>query len=170
MHIRAATVEDAAAVANVHVASWRESYSGLLPADILGNLSIERRQRWWEQILADEAAGEQLLVCEVDEEIVGFCSYGATRDDDANKTVGEIYALYVRSAHWDKGYGYALIKEALIQLKAAGFHSVTLWVLDGNGRAERFYEQVGFRGERKFRLEKLGKKTIREYRYRYNFS
>jgi len=42
--IRPATPEDARAIAEVHVASWRYAYRGLLPDDVLDRLSVEERE------------------------------------------------------------------------------------------------------------------------------
>lgn len=170
MHIRLATIEDAAAIAQVHVASWQEAYRGLLPATLLDSLSIERRQNWWEKSLADENSEATTLVCEVEDKIIGFCGFGPSRDADADNTVGEIYALYVRATHWNQGYGYALLSQALEMLKTAGFHRATLWLLEGNNRTKKFYERVGFIGDRTSKLEKLGKTTIRERRFNYTFA
>lgn len=39
MHIRKAAVEDAAAIAKVHVDSWRTTYKGIMPSDYLNSLS-----------------------------------------------------------------------------------------------------------------------------------
>ena len=36
--IRSATLEDAETIAQIHVASWRESYAALMPAETLQNL------------------------------------------------------------------------------------------------------------------------------------
>lgn len=46
--VRHATANDAAAIAQVHVASWQAAYRGLLPEALLVSLSVERRQRHWE--------------------------------------------------------------------------------------------------------------------------
>jgi hypothetical protein len=45
--IRDARVEDARGVAAVHISSWQEAYRGLLPADVLSGLSVDRREQDW---------------------------------------------------------------------------------------------------------------------------
>jgi hypothetical protein len=42
--IRQAILEDAEAIAKVHVASWQAAYKGLMPAEFLASLSVERRK------------------------------------------------------------------------------------------------------------------------------
>ena len=39
--VRDATVDDARAIAEVHVASWRWAYRGQLPDDLLDGLSVD---------------------------------------------------------------------------------------------------------------------------------
>jgi hypothetical protein len=49
--IRRATINDARAIAEVHVKSWQVAYRGLLPEDFLQNLSVERREEQWRRAL-----------------------------------------------------------------------------------------------------------------------
>jgi hypothetical protein len=46
--IRKATPEDARAIAEVHVKSWRAAYRDLLPQDFLQGLSVDRREQQWQ--------------------------------------------------------------------------------------------------------------------------
>jgi hypothetical protein len=52
MHIREATMADVAAIARVHVESWRATYKGILPDDYLANLTYEQREPLWREILS----------------------------------------------------------------------------------------------------------------------
>ena len=52
--IRAATRDDARAIAEVHVASWRAGYRGLVDDDFLAALSVDARLATWETLLVDE--------------------------------------------------------------------------------------------------------------------
>ena len=52
MLIREASPRDAAAIARVHVDSWRTTYAGIVPADYLANLSYTRREQFWCDILS----------------------------------------------------------------------------------------------------------------------
>ncbi len=66
-----------------------------------------------------------------------------TADGEGGR-VAELYALYVRPAWWSTGTGRALMERVLARTGAAGYQSVTLWVLRDNERARRFYERAGF--------------------------
>lgn len=53
VELRVATVEDANAVATVHVRSWQSAYRGLIPDAYLDALSVERRTAVWRRILTE---------------------------------------------------------------------------------------------------------------------
>ncbi|MHC4939427.1 MAG: GNAT family N-acetyltransferase [Planctomycetota bacterium] len=134
--IRRATPEDAAGVAAVHVGSWRETYAGIFPDDFLAGLSVEDRAEYWGKVLADPATW---VACDGDE-IVGFLNVGPSRDEDLEEAQ-EIYCLYVLRSHHDRGLGRQLVEACL---EFAGKGTLSLWVLERNDRARRFYEKAGF--------------------------
>jgi len=52
------------------------------------------------------------------------------------------------------------------RLRPAGFADVTLWVLEGNTRARRFYELAGWIPDGAEKDDDMAGTTIREVRYR----
>lgn len=142
--IRAATVEDAEAIAEVNVASWRWAYDGQLPASVLDELSVEGRAADWRSMIAGPVCDVSVATAG-DGTVVGFANVGTTRDDDGPpSTTGELFALYVLPRTAGTGVGRALLQQAEVRLRAAGFTRATLWVLETNGRARRFYERHGW--------------------------
>ena len=67
MNIRPATVEDAPALAQVHVTSWRETYRGLVPDAYLDSLSVPERTERWRGRLSGADPGAFTLVAEDDD-------------------------------------------------------------------------------------------------------
>lgn len=163
MRIAPASLQDLRAVAELHVASWQGAYVGILPGDYLANLSVERREASWRQVVAEGRS--ELLVAEDGASVVGFVSFGPCRDADAPAGRGEIWAIYVLPRAWSTGVGRALWSAARERLSAAGFRSVSLWVIAGNERAIRFYSAAGFNiepgSEKAF---ELGGTTVHEIR------
>jgi GNAT superfamily N-acetyltransferase len=86
------------------------------------------------------------------EAIVGFATFGPSRDADASG-LGEIYALYVDPESYGGGTGRLLMAEARRRLHDAGMNEAILWVLRGNKRAQRFYEREGWKPDGATRLE-----------------
>jgi hypothetical protein len=95
MQIRTASPVDAEAITDVHIASMREAYRDLLPAEELARIDPrDRADRWCDHL----AGGSSItLLAEVDGRPVGFVSFGACRDEDVSpEAVGEVMAIYVR--------------------------------------------------------------------------
>ena len=161
--MRQANVEDAEAIAEVHVASWRGAYTGLLPAAVLDAHTVQRRTARWREELA--ARGQTTWVAVEADTVVGFASVGSSRDPDTGPGVGELYAIYVTPAAWDKAVGHAL-HEAAVSTLASEYEGAVLWVLDGNARARRFYERHGWRLDGAAKQEARGDAILNEVRYR----
>ena len=106
-----------------------------------------------------------MLVLEEDEAVVGFCHFSPTRDDDAARATGEVTAIYLLPSHWRRGGGSRLLARAVEALTAAGFRRATLWVLDGNCRARRFYERHGWHADGSIKVDDRGTFHLRELRY-----
>ncbi|MDP9441932.1 MAG: GNAT family N-acetyltransferase [Actinomycetota bacterium] len=164
MQVRAATSADAWAIATVHVDSWRSTYAGLIPDDLLARLSVERRAEGWGQLLARDEPASGVLVLESDG-VVGFCHYSRSRDDDTDDATAELTAIYLLERAWGKGGGTMLVGEATGAMARAGYNRVTLWVLEGNLRAPRFYEARGWGRDGAFKVENRESFELRELRY-----
>jgi GNAT superfamily N-acetyltransferase len=128
--IRAATQADARAIAEVHIASWRAGYRGLIPDDVLAALSLEDRTAQWETILQDERT--TVLVAD---DVAGFIAF----EHDTR----EIRALYVDPARFRTGVGTALLNAAHERLEGDS----ALWVLEGNDGAMAFYRRHGYEAD-----------------------
>jgi ribosomal protein S18 acetylase RimI-like enzyme len=141
--IRAATTDDARAIAEVHVASWRWAYRGQVPERILDALSVEEREAMWKRSIEEGKARAAVAIDAVGA-VVGFVETGPAGDDDADDTTGEVYALYLLEHVTGSGVGKDLLRRGEDDLRASGYQRSTLWVLESNERAHRFYERNGW--------------------------
>lgn len=161
--IRAASVDDASAIATVHVAAWREAYRGIVSDEVLNNLSIQRRTEQWLNSLSDEKhAFHRAFVAQVDHQVVGFASYGVPQVKDSGFD-GELFAIYVLRAAHKQGVGNGLAHAVVSGLREMGGKSMMVWVLKDNP-ARGFYERLG--GE--YLYEKpiqIGADTLMEVAY-----
>lgn len=163
--MRAATPDDAGAIASVHVESWRVAYRGQLPDDLLDHLSVDRRAESWRRIIGATGPGDAVLLVESDGALDGFAHVCEARDRDAGPRVGEVSAIYLRPSSWGQGLGRTLMAAALSHLAAAGSTSALLWVLQTNERARRFYEAGGWVRDGTERSELIGDARVIEVRY-----
>jgi ribosomal protein S18 acetylase RimI-like enzyme len=163
---RRAEVGDAGGIAAVHVRTWQVAYRNQVPDDYLDALSVTDRSARWRELLGALEATATVLVAEDDGAVVGFASAVASRDDDAGPMTGELAALYVAPACWDRGVGRELLGLAVAHLGTAGFTSATLWVLQTNARARRFYAAAGWSPDGREQLTHIGSAAVAELRYR----
>ena len=138
--VRPAEVSDAAAIAAVHVDTWRTTYRGLLPADFLASLEKAGYEQRWERTLADGSG--RVFVAEDDRRVVGFASGGRERAGEDGFS-GELYAIYVLEAAQGRGHGRRLVRAVVQGLREMRLADMIVWVLRDNHDARHFYERMG---------------------------
>lgn len=72
--VRRATADDARAIAEVQVATWRAAYVHLFPAQVLESLSVDERELMWRRLTASDSMA--VFVAEGERGIVGFVNVG----------------------------------------------------------------------------------------------
>ena len=162
--IRKARAADVAGIAEIHVASWRSAYRGILPDDLLDSLSISEREQSWQALMSGDGQSWLTLVAEYEGAVTGFCSLSLpSRDADAGEGTAEIAALYVAPAFLRRGAGSAIIEAAFDELRGQDWRQATLWVLPENESALTFYAACGFEVEAgvEKREERSGRAVIR---------
>jgi GNAT superfamily N-acetyltransferase len=154
-------VADAPAIGEVHVASWRAAYAGLLPGGFLARLSAEARAASWARRIGDPGIPGRVLVVE-DGGVAGFAAFGPGPAD-----AGQLYALYLLPERWGRGLGRLLHDRVVLELAAGGHRSAVLWVLSTNERAKAFYVRQGWVDDGATRRETIddGRVTLEERRY-----
>ena len=138
--VRPAEIDDAAAIARVHVASWRTTYRGLLPAEFLNSLDEGHYAERWRRSLGDDAT--RVYVAEDGHEVVAFASGGRERAGEGGFT-GELYAIYVVEEAQRQGHGKGLVRAVTGGLRELGLGDIIVWVLRDNSPARGFYERLG---------------------------
>jgi ribosomal protein S18 acetylase RimI-like enzyme len=165
VRLRRAGVDDAAAIATVHVRTWKSAYRGLMPQALLDSLTFERRTGWWKGELELARDDRRPWVAVDDDRVVGFVHAGPSRDDDAGTRIGEVYAIYVDPECQGKGIGRDLLRHATRDLRTHGFRRAILWVLRDNRPSQQFYEAAGWADDGADRVESLAGFDVREARY-----
>jgi ribosomal protein S18 acetylase RimI-like enzyme len=145
--IRIASLADVQALAGAHVASWRETYAGMMPDELLASLSVDARAAMWTKVLDEPLtpASTVVYVAELENRIAGFGSCGAQRTEALKQRFydGEIIAIYVLKAFQRHAIGRKLLSALASHLSQSGFAAASLWVLRDNTPARQFYERYG---------------------------
>lgn len=140
--IRDARASDAAELARLHVAVWRETYRDLAPAEAFTALDEARRLAFWQDKFAHPAARQFALLAEIDGKLVGF-SLASESSNPQFGEMAEIKLLYVDTQYARQGIGRCLLTEITQRLQKHGFTSAGLGVVEGNTPAIHFYQALG---------------------------
>ncbi|HEY8787624.1 MAG TPA: GNAT family N-acetyltransferase [Actinopolymorphaceae bacterium] len=183
--IRPAVVADADALGDLHVLAWQRAFGDIFaPADLAALDPVERAEGWRFRLgaMTEQPPGEPATYCLVAQEspvaqrdaatvmpsgrLLGFASFGPSRDEPASPDVGEVYALYAHPDHLGHGVGAALMGAALATLAAEGYDEATLWTPAANTRGRAFYDRGGWTLDGAVKPFVLGTREVLEVRYR----
>jgi ribosomal protein S18 acetylase RimI-like enzyme len=144
MTIRRATVDDADALAFVHVSSWRSTYPGIVDQQYIDSLSVEDRSTAWRARLVVDPPTMDIFVADLPNRgIVGFVAGGRIRHAEPGFDA-ELYAIYLLKEAQRGGIGRQLTRAWAECAIERGFHAAVVRVLAANP-ACGFYERLGGR-------------------------
>ncbi|WP_408006194.1 GNAT family N-acetyltransferase [Pseudalkalibacillus sp. A8] len=147
--IQKAEEKDIRQIAEVHVASWKTTYRGIVSDEFLDLLDTEQKVGQWTRNLAQP--DPILLVAVEGERVVGFVSAGKSRNEDLPFDA-EVYAIYILEEYQRKGIERELIVHAVEEFKVRKWDSMLIWVLEKND-SKHFYEKMGGKEAGRAQLE-----------------
>ena len=106
MMIREATTADAAGIAHVKVNSWKTTYKGLFPDEVLDNLSIEEETTKWARnldVISKTDSSLALVAENDDKEIVGIPA-GRRNEDIIFRYDCNISKIYILKENFFLGF------------------------------------------------------------------
>ena len=74
MQVTHAALEDAHAIAEIHVASRQSAYASILPTEYLTSLSVEEREERWRKCISEGTS--ELLVAKNNGIVQGWLNFG----------------------------------------------------------------------------------------------
>lgn len=155
---------DAEDLARVHVASWRETYRGLLADAFLARMSEPGFARRFRRALTDPGASVTLAAADR-YGLVGYAQGSASRRGLTGEA--EVATLYVLRQAQGHGLGAQLMVETARALAANGATSLMVSVLRDNIRARGFYEHLGGEPEAARQEPGPGGRLLYEVAYRW---
>ena len=108
LSVRPASEADAQTIGTVYVASWLDTYAGLIPSTVLRRLDARQVAGRMRALLRAPRARERILVAERDKAVIGMATFGRSADRGLGFD-SELYTLYVDPAHFGRGAGGALL-------------------------------------------------------------
>lgn len=165
--VRLAWPEDAPAIADVQLRTWRREYADLLGADALGELDeTSVAERWQASIVAPQDARMRVLVALERATIRGFCIVHPCFDPDADRVAdGEVGELVIDPEHRGAGHGSRLVQAAMDTLRADSFQRAVWWLASTDDDLRAFVTDTGWATDGAHReLEDEAGRTVRQVR------
>ena len=136
-------IDDATEASRMHADTWRSSYRGLVPDELLDGLSPSRWENGWRRGFESLDPARVVHVAEITGRIVGFAGGGRARPGAPPGYLGEVYALYVHPTQQGKGIGRRLLRAVAEGLVERGLVPIVIWTLSNNPGSRGFYEARG---------------------------
>ena len=138
--LREPALPDAAQIAELHGATWREAYAHLLPEDFFTQEHVQSRHQMWNHILGNPREEWSIRIAESRGQIIGFAFVGPSFGPEGQELPRDrqLFSIYVTAARYGAGVGQALLDAT------AGDAPAMLWVARDNPRAVAFYRRNGF--------------------------
>ncbi len=151
--VRQAVAADAAAIARVAAAAWRDTYAGMLRSDTIETFieraySIERLERRIDR--------DVFLVAMRGDEVVAFCDAAEAAEADVDPHV-ELHAIYALPEARGQRVGTALLEALQGRFPST---PIAAEVLLGNRKGEIFYERRGFVPRERIDTELFGESVV----------
>lgn len=135
---------DAGRLADIHVASWMDTYRATFDPRTLARTTVSRSRTRFHLALSRRHGAHGIAVLEhlPTGQLWGYVTVGRQRLDRYPYR-GEIFELYVDPMYQGRGAGRRLLSAGIWTLVNHGLNPVMLWVLEDNTAARRFYERCG---------------------------
>ena len=140
--VRPARGDESAAIAQVHDACWRDTYTGMVPDAVIAGSRLADREALWAVLLRLPAVARCAYVAEDARRIVG-CAWGGPEESGDLVYRAELLGLYLLRDYRGRGLGRALLGAAIGSLRAQGYPNLLLWALADNTAARGFYRALG---------------------------
>ena len=161
-----ATKKDAKIIAEIHNASWKEAYSGIIPEEIIESKCSKRYENWINKLSQDNLMH---YIIKINNKIIGIFGVYDPQDEQMDNSYYELHYLYLHPEYWGKGYGREAINFVKKISYTRGKQNLILWVLEKNKRARHFYEKCGFNFDGIQNKVVIGI-PLTELRYSYNLT
>lgn len=161
-YVRTATAADAPAIGHIQSVAWRAAYGGVLPTEVLRELTPEAAEAGWTSALSDPpTARHRVLLAREGTDSVGFASLEPGEEGSASAAIG----ILVVDPRWGRrGHGSRLLAATTDTLGRWSVELVTTWVLESDDVTGSFLESAGWASDGTVRVLDAGGTPLRQFR------
>jgi GNAT superfamily N-acetyltransferase len=143
--VRVAWADDAPAIAELQLRTWRTAYADLLPADALPTDAEAAAASWQAALARPGDARNRVLVALERNRVVGFAITSPATDPDCDPVAdAELAEVTVDPAERGKGHGSRLLQAAVETMQADRFSRAVLWAMAGDDALRSFLVGAGW--------------------------
>lgn len=145
--VRVAWADDAPAIAELQLRTWRETYGDLLPAEALpGPDQVEPAAAAWRASLSSpKDARNRVLVALERNRVVGFAITTPAGDPDCDQVAdAELRELAVDPGERGRGHGSRLLQAAVDTMQADRFTRAVIWAIATDDALRGFLTEAGW--------------------------
>ena len=102
--------------------------------------TLEQRMKWF----SNHGGRFPLVVAELEDKIVGYCSLSGFRGSSGYATTAES-SVYVHKDFRKRGIASAMMSEILNRARQLKYHAIVACIAGGNDTSVKFHEKFGFK-------------------------
>jgi len=143
--VRVAWADDAQAIAELQLRTWRQVYADLLPPDALPTDVPAAAAAWRASLASPGDARNRVLVALERNRVVGFAITSPADDPDCDPVAdAELTELTVDPAERHLGHGSRLLQAAVDTMRADRFRRAVLWAVAADDGLRAFLQGAGW--------------------------
>ncbi|MBA2953297.1 GNAT family N-acetyltransferase [Nocardioides sp. MAH-18] len=166
--VRVAWADDAPAIAELQLRTWRTTYAELVPADALPTDVDAAAESWHAALTRPGDARNRVLVALERNRVVGFAITSPASDPDCDPVAdAELAELTVDPGERGKGHGSRLLQAGVETMQADRFTRAVLWAVATDDALRAFLTGAGWAADgahRELDLDGEGSVLVKQVR------
>lgn len=166
--VRIAWADDARAIAEVQLRTWRETYAGIVPPDALPTDVDAAAAAWHASLARPRDARNRVLVALERNTVVGFAITTPAADPDCDPIAdAELEDFTVDPGKRGQGHGSRLLQAAVDTMQADRFTRAVLWAIASDDPLRSFLTSAGWAADQAHReldLDGTGTTLVKQVR------
>lgn len=172
--VRIAWADDAPAIAELQLRTWRDVYADLVPPEALPTDVEAAAAAWRTSLAAPQDARNRVLVALERNRVVAFAITSPASDPDCDPVCdAELMEITIDPGERRKGHGSRLLQAAVDTMLADRFTRGVLWAIATDDALRGFLSEAGWAADtahRELDLDLDGEGTIRVKQVRLHTS
>jgi GNAT superfamily N-acetyltransferase len=172
--VRIAWADDAVAIAELQLRTWRDVYAGVVPAEAMPTDVDAAAQAWRTALSKPKDARNRVLVALERNRVVGFAITAPATDPDCDPLQdAELMEFTVDPGERGKGHGSRLLQAAVDTMLADRFTRAVLWAITSDDALRGFLTEAGWAPDtahRELDLDGEGTTLVKQVRLHTQFS